>query len=438
MKQMSVFALSILLFGTAAIADDWPQWMGPGRDGVWREDGVVRQVPADGLKVLWRTPVQGGYAGPAVADGRVFVPDYVRREGTVANNPGTRDELQGQERLVCLNAKSGSELWVHSYDRPYNISYGCGPRVTPAVDGDRVYHLGAEGDLKCLNVADGEVIWARQLTKDYKTETPYWGFSGHPLIDGDKLICLVGGADSVVVAFDKFTGAEIWSAVSASESGYCPPSIIEAGGVRQLIVWDPEKINSLNPETGDVYWTEPLKPDYAMSVTAPQKHGDYLYASGIGNAAKCLKLAQDRPAATLAWEGKGSTAVYCSNSTPLIVEDTIFGVSCRQGALRAVDLTSGDRLWENYQPITGGRRQGHGTAFLVRNDDVWYLFNEKGDLVLGRMDRDGFESLGTFHVLEPTGGAFGRDVVWTHPAFANRCLYARNDKEVVCVSLEAE
>lgn len=428
----------VVLWTTGSWADDWPQWMGPQRDGVYRETGVIETIPARGLPVLWRVPIHGGYAGPAVAQGRVYVTDYQRSTGEVRNDPSQRVELHGRERVLCLDARTGELLWKYEYDCPYHISYPAGPRATPTVAGGKVYTLGAEGHLHCFDAATGQVLWAKQLQQEYHTEAPIWGFCGHPLVDGQKLICLVGGQGSVVVAFDKDTGRELWKAVDAPEAGYCPPSIIKAAGVRQLIVWDPEKLNSLNPETGAVYWTQPLKPDYGMSIMAPRQAGKYLFASGIGKVGALYELRQDKPGVKVVWTGTAKTALYAANSTPHIDGNTIYGVDCDSGLLMAVDLTTGKRLWETAQPTTGERRGGHGTAFLVKHQNRYFLFSETGDLILARLTRNGYHELGRFHVLEPTGECFGRDVVWSHPAFAERACFARNDQELVCVSLAAK
>ena len=128
--------------------------------------------------------------------------------------------------------------------------------------------------------------------------------------------------------------------------------------------------------------------------------------------------------------------IYAANTTPVIDGDLMFGVCCRQGQLRGVDFASGKRLWETWQPVTASkRRASHGTAFLVRNGGRYFIFNEAGDLVLAKLDLQGCHEISRFHVLEPTGEAFGRNVVWSHPAFASKCMFARNDKEIVCVSL---
>src|SRR6185437_10576233 len=157
------------------------------------------------------------------------------------SNPYKRISQPGTERVLCLEETTGKILWTHAYDADYTMSYSAGPRATPVVEGDRVYTLGGEGDLICLDVHSGKPIWNRKLSTE-ATPTPVWGFSGHPLIDGDRLICLTSGQDpatgmGVITAFNKKTGAILWTALSAREPGYSPPQIIEAGGARQLIVW---------------------------------------------------------------------------------------------------------------------------------------------------------------------------------------------------------
>lgn len=432
------FAVGICFAALAGtvLAADWPQWMGPARDSVWREEGIVEQFPEGGPPVRWRVPVAGGYAGPSVANGRVFVPDFVRQEGEINNNPNNRNELKGTERILCFDAATGDPLWTHQYDEQYAISYASGPRVTPTVDGDRVYTLGAEGALFCLNVENGQPIWSKNLPSEYKMETPIWGFCGHPLVDGDLLYCLVGGRESVAVAFDKHTGEEVWHALSAREPGYCPPTMIQIDGQKQLLIWHAEALNGLDPATGEVYWTQPLAPKYGMAIAAPRLSGELLFASGIGPVSGVYKIGSSPANAELVWgDNNPRRGVYCSNSTPFIEGDTIYGVGVHNGELCAADLRTGKRLWETFQATTGDRRASSATAFIVRHDDRFFLFNDQGELISARMDREGFQELDRAPILEPTNEASGRSVVWTHPAFANRSMYIRNDKELRCVSL---
>src|SRR5262249_12627882 len=163
-------------------------------------------------------------------------------------------------------AADGKLLWKHEYECAYQISYPGGPRCTPAVHDGKVYALGAMGHLCCLDAATGRPAWSKDLMKGYATRPPTWGCCGHPLVDGRKLLCLVGGKGSVAVAFDKDRGQELWKALSAEKPGYSPPTLIEAGGRRQLLIWHSEALNSLDPETGAVYWSQPLAPQYGMSI----------------------------------------------------------------------------------------------------------------------------------------------------------------------------
>ena len=429
-------------------ADDWPQWQGPNRDGIWLEKGIIKSIPADGPPVLWRAPLGGGYSGPAVVGERLYVTDYMKSEGDLDNNPNSRSLLSGKERVLCFDTTTGKEIWTHEYDCPYSISYAAGPRCTPTVSDGRVYALGSEGNFLCLDASDGHLLWQKDFKKEYNAKTPIWGFCGHPLVFDDLVICVVGGEGSVAVAFDRKNGTERWRALTASEQGYCPPTLIQSAGVEQLLIWDADNLNSLEPATGRQLWSEPLKPMYGMSIMVPQLgrlHGkEVLFASGIGKVGALYALKNDSPAAEVVWRGEPKNAMYCANSTPFIKDNTIYGCDCHSGMLTAVDLESGDRLWETSEPTSRTDRPAkHGTAFLIRqptpNDPlrVW-LFSETGDLILARLTRDAYEELGRTHLLEPTNECFGRSVVWTHPAFANGCCFVRNDEELICVSLLAK
>ena len=428
-------------------ADDWPQWQGPNRDGIWHEEGILKSMPENGPPVLWRVPLGGGYSGPAVVGERLYVTDYIKSEGDLDNNPNNRSLLSGKERVLCFDTTTGKEAWTYEYDCPYSISYAAGPRCTPTVSDGRVYALGSEGNFLCLDASDGHLLWQKNFKEEYSAKTPIWGFCGHPLVLDDLVICVVGGEGSVAVAFDRVSGTERWRALTASEQGYCPPTLIQSAGVEQLLIWDADNLNSLEPATGRQLWSEPLKPMYGMSIMVPQLgelNGDQvLFASGIGKIGALYSLAKGSPGAEVVWRGGPKNAVYCANSTPFIEKNTIYGCDCNTGMLTAVDLESGDRLWETSVPTSDTDRPAkHGTAFLIRqpvpNDPsrVW-LFSETGDLILASLTRDAYEERGRMHVLEPTNECFGRSVVWTHPAFANGCCFVRNDKELVCVSLAA-
>lgn len=436
----------ILLTGTLATpstarGDDWPQWLGPQRDGVWRETGIVDRLPTNGLKARWRVPIGGGYSGPAVAQGRVYVLDrQLAKDTKNPQDPFNRSEIQGSERVLCLNEADGQLLWQHEYPCAYTVSYAAGPRVTPAVADGKVYSLGSEGNLLCLDAAKGTVVWSKEFKKDFSIKTPMWGFAGHPMVDGRKLICLAGGDGSVAVAYDKDTGRELWRALSAKEPGYAPPMIHEFGGKRQLIIWHPEAVNALDPETGKVLWTHPLTPSvrFGMTIPSPLKVGDLLFLTSFYNGSLMLRVGSEAPAVVWASQKvseKDTDGLHSVMATPLIEGGHIYS-PCSYGQFRCLKLETGERRWETFAP-TSGKSERWGHAFVIKQADRAFLFSEKGDLILARLSPEKYEEISRARLIDPVNRDPGRAVVWSHPAFANRSIYARNDQEIVCVSLAA-
>ncbi len=424
-------------------ADDWPQWLGPERDSVWRETGIVTSFPSGGPPVVWRTPIGSGYSGPAVAQGRVYVLDHhFAKPSDKPSDPFARSSIPGTEEILCLKEADGTVLWRHTYDCPYTVSYPAGPRTTPLVSGGKVFSLGAEGNLNCLDAATGSPVWSRDFKADYNLKTPMWGFAGNPLLDGNKLICLAGGSNSTVVALNKDTGQEVWRALSAKEPGYCSPVIFEAGGVRQLIVWDPESLDSLNPETGQVYWslksTQPIRA--GMTIPTPRKSGDLLFLTCFYNGSWMLRLDAAKPAAATVWQServseKNTDGLHCTLSTPFLQDGYIYGVGS-YGQLRCLKAETGERIWETFNATTpDGKEMRWANAFIVKNQDRFFLFDEKGDLIIARLTPKGYEEISRAHIIEPDNTDAGRQVVWSHPAFADRRIFARNDHEIICVDL---
>jgi outer membrane protein assembly factor BamB len=417
-------------------ADDWPQWLGPERDDVWRESGIMDRFPEGGPPRRWRMAIGPGYTGPAVAGGRVYVMDHLLAQGTkLPQNAFQAASLPGQERVLCLNEGDGQMVWKHAYDCPYKVSYGSGPRTTPLVKEGKVYTVGTMGDLHCLAVDDGKLLWSHDFKKDYGAKVPMWGFAAHPLIDGKKLICLVGGPGSAVVALDKDTGKEIWKALTCKELGYCPPMIYQAGSQRQLIVWHGEAVNGLDPDTGKVYWSQPMTTYMGMAISTPRKLGDLLFVTSTYNHSAMLRLDETHPAAKIAWLGDKKTSFDSVFGTPFLEDGYIYGTAA-DGEFRCVKMDSGQRVWSTFKP-NGGKKAQCGDVFIVKNGDRFFLFTDQGDLIIARLSPTGYDEISRAHLIDATGDAFGRPVVWSHPAFADRCIFVRNDKEIACFSLAA-
>ncbi len=448
MRKMLTASCAMALAMTAVAvvsADDWPQWRGPERLAVWQETGIVDELPEQ-LQVAWRTPLRAGYSGPAVADGRVFITDW-------AEDPDSRT-LDGTERALALDEATGEVLWTHAWQTSYrmlSVAYAVGPRATPTVDGDRVYVVGGTGRLFCLDVATGRVLWEKDYVAEYGTSVPTWGIVSAPLVDGERLITVVGGEpDALVVAFDKHTGEEIWRAIEVtSEMGYAQPIIYEAGGARQLIIWHPQALASLDPETGELYWEQPWEVGMGVTVATPVRSGDYLLVSQFFYGSLMVRLSQDRPAATHLWQGQARSelpdqtdTIHAMVTTPVIIGDYVYGVDS-YGELRGLDARTGRRLWMSPDMTAQAR---WSTAFLVQHEDRYFVNNDEGDLILARFTPQGYVELGRTRLIEPTGSSGTRTphgriearlINWSHPAYANGHIVHRNDRQIIRASLRA-
>jgi outer membrane protein assembly factor BamB len=442
MKMATKMFLGCLaLVSGAARADDWPQWMGPQRDGVWREKGVRTEFKDGDAKVLWRTPVKWGYAGPAVAGGRVYVPDFVDTDGDFDPRSQGGRPIEGVERILCLDAGTGKELWKHEHKVTYTISYPGGPRVTPTIHDGLLYFQGAMGHFWCLDAGSGEVKWKHDVCAKYNCRPPRWGYSSHPLVHGELVYAAAGGEGSLLVAFDRKTGAERWKALSGDEAGYCAPGVTEFAGVSQLLFWYPAAVASLNPATGELYWEIELEPQNAISRMAPRRLGDKLFVAGPG-AGALLKLDPAKPGAEVVWRPKPNNSVLPLNSDPHLRDGIIYGVDGESSAIVAASMATGERLWSDRSatlPKDAPERARHGSAFLVHHagHDQFWIMSETGDLVLATLKKSGYQELGRQHLLEPTNEAWKRKVLWSHPAFALQSVFARNDREIIRVDLSA-
>jgi outer membrane protein assembly factor BamB len=428
-----------ILCCTCASAEDWPEWRGKGRTGVWRDTGVLEAFPESGLKIKWRVPIHGGYAGPAVAGGRVFVTDF---------SPAAQAN-KGTERVLALDEKTGKVLWTRSWNVDYTglmQTSAIGPRATPTVDGDRVYTLGSKGMLHCLDVRTGEVIWKKDYVREYDTQVPTWGMTGAPLVDGNLLIALVGGARAAkVVAFDKLTGKEVWRALdSDTEPGYGQPFLVEYGETRQIIIWHPFGVASLDPKSGSVNWNHPFREILGQTLATPVLSRSLLFISSFHNGSMMMELDKTKPASQVLWKASKEAsevrteALHSGLATPVVDGDYIYGI-CSFGELRCLRARTGERVWET--PQVTGERGRWATAFIVRNGDRYFFNNDQGYLIIGRLSPQGYREISRTRLIEPTtnmGSRRGPVVNWSHPAYANRHIFARNDREILCASLENE
>ncbi|MGE3310839.1 MAG: PQQ-binding-like beta-propeller repeat protein [Limisphaerales bacterium] len=413
---------ALVLIGIlTASAEDWPQWRGPSRDGVWNETGIREEFPASGLPVSWRVPVGRGWSSPVISDGRVFVTD-VELVGTSA-----------KERVLAFDAGTGMTLWTHTYPVGYpDWAFGPdggGPRATPVVHRGRLFTVGAAGDLICLSASTGDVVWANSLTANYGTEA-FSGITASPLIEGGLLVLQTfAKPGAAVIALDWNSGREEWRALDDPFS-YSSPMVITAGGQRQVIVWTQAGVTSLDPRTGRTYWREQFHTPGDMAVATPVFHDNRLLVAGV-----MFQLDREKPTARVLWpESKAPTKRVISNtSTPLFRDGYVYSART-SGELVCLEAAAGNEVWRTNTVTALGN--GSSVHITPCGDGV-LLFTDQGNLIRARLTSDGYREISRAHLLEPTSPFGRKKCAWTPPAFANRCVFARNDVELVCVSLAA-
>lgn len=422
----------LLLSGLIAVdtpAEDWPQWRGAGRDGVWNETGIVEKFSSEILQPVWKAPVGSGFSGPTVAEGRVYLTDRVV-------------DPTEQERILCFEAATGKQIWSHSYACPYQVDYPLGPRASVSIDGGYAYALGTMGHAHCLEAATGKVIWQRDLKSEYHIDLPIWGIAASPLVYGDLVILHIGGVNGAcVVGLDKKTGTEKWRALDEPAS-YSAPVLVDQAGKKVLVCWTGRSLSGLDPSNGKVLWTVPFKPSrMVINVATPVVNKDRILVSSFYDGSLLVQLKQDKFEVEEIWRRQGKNenktdSLHSIISTPILDGDFIYGVDS-YGQLRCLNASNGDRIWENLTVVPNVR---WGNIHMVRNGDRYFLFSENGDLIIARLSPEGVTVISRARLIEPTTEMTQREapICWSHPAFANRCVYARSDKELICVDLSAK
>ncbi len=423
---------AVCLFAAAGplSADEWPQWRGPGRDGVWKETGILEEFSGPQIELRWRTPILSGYSGPTVADGRVFVTDRIR-------------EPDQAERVLCFDWQTGRQLWSRAYDCRYlKVGYTAGPRAAVTLDDGRAYVLGTMGHLHCLDAADGRVLWKKVPGREYDIRLPIWGIAAAPLVDGDSVIVQIGASGGAcLVALDKKTGAERWRALD-DKASYSAPIIIQQAGSRVLVCWTGDRVVGLDPASGKVHWQHPFTPKrMVINVPTPVVAGSRLFVSAFYDGSLMLRLDQDELRVQKVWRRRGASerdtdSLHAMISTPYLQGDYIYGTDS-YGQLRCLQADTGDRVWED---LTATSNVRWGNIHMVRNGRRIWMFNERGELIICTLSPKGFHEISRAKLIEPTRVQLNRrdGVCWSHPAYAYKHVFARNDHELVCASLAAE
>jgi outer membrane protein assembly factor BamB len=410
MPWMRVLGI-LLLCAAPAAAGDWPQWLGPTRDGVSPEKVAAWK---DAPPVLWRQPVGEGHSSPVVAAGRVYL--------------HTRVQDKNEEELTAFDAATGKRLWRMPYARAAFLNpFGNGPRATPAVADGRVYTYGITGILTCFDATTGKQVWQVDALKEFKAKHLLFGASCSPLIEGGRVLVNVGGPGAAVVAFDKDTGKVAWKSGDDGAS-YSSPIALGQGATRQVVFLTREDLVGLNPADGAAWWNYPFRDKLFESSTTPVRVGDLLLASSItlGSVGLRLETKDGKPMATQAWKNADLT---CYFSTPvavgtehvyLVTGTNPAGKKPPEASLQCIEARTGKVLWT--RPKVGR----YHAALLRTGDDKLLLVDDTSNLILLDPDPKEYRELARAKVCGET---------WAHPALANGRLYLRDGKELLCLRL---
>ena len=420
MKRFPLILL-LLIHGILTAAD-WPQWRGPNRDGVWTDSGIASSFPSGGLVPKWKAPIGFGYSSPILLNGMLYLSDLVA------------DKPIAHERMLCFNARSGKRIWMTQHDTSppdwfFSPAQLRGPGSTPLIHNGRIYGLSMFSVLQCLDARTGTVLWKRDLVVEY--QLPPSSLDASPLVDGKLLIVSMGGRpDAGVVAFDLLTGAEVWRSLAEAAS-WSSPVIVSAGGTRQLIVWMRQSVTSLNPTNGSVYWREPTvsggSPGFS-AVSTPVVKGDRLLVSGL-----MFQFDRDRPAAKVLWPDtpSGARRILSDTSTPLLVGDYVYSPRSG-GTFVCLEAGTGREVW---QTNTITRESRGACVHMIPNGSSLFLFTDQGNLIRARLSPAGYRELSRVHLIDPSSPLFENEFAWAAPAFANRNIFVRNDRELRCYSM---
>ena len=400
-------SLVALLAGSLLVvsAADWPQWMGPQRNGASPETGLLTTFPAGGPKVLWKVEGGEGMSGIAVAGGRAFT--LVQRG---------KDEL-----VLALDAATGKELWKKRTGPAWVEEQGDGPRSTPTVDGNFVYVQSATGPLLCLEAASGKVLWEHDILKEFSAKNISWAMSASPLIEGDLVLVIPGAKGAGVAAFHKTTGKVAWK-TGDDKAAYASPVAVTLDGKRQAIFFTATGLLAVEAKSGKELWRVPWHTGYDCNIATPLVIGDRLFVSS-GEKVGCalFTLSSDKP--SVAWESKGNRSVMINYWATAVAHDKhLYGVAGEYNSpmsLKCVDLASGKEQWN---------KERFGKASVTLADGQLWITTDAGDLVLVAASPKSYEEKARAKLMTPYKYA-------TMPTIADKKIYLRDQQNILCVDI---
>lgn len=405
----ALLAFSTLTLSASAAGSDWPQWRGPDRTDVSKETGLLKAWPAAGPKRVWLFENAGqGYSGPAIANGKYFT-------------LGTRD---GSEILLVLDANTGKELWTAKLGEILDNGWGDGPRGTPTVDGDRVYALSGPGELVCLKVADGKILWKASM-KDLGGKRPNWGYTESVLVNGPHVLCTPGGAQGTVAALDKLTGKVVWQSKELTEAAHYS-SIVPAtiNGQAQLVQRNEKTVFGLAPKDGKLLWQTTFPGRTAVIPTPIIRGNDVYVTAGYGAGSKLVRIGADNKV-TEVYENK---VMKNHHGGVVLIGDHVYGHNDNGWVCQ--DFATGAEVWMN---------KSVGKGAVSSADGMLYCLDEKtGAVVLAAASPTGWKESGRFTLDPQSKIRSPKGHIWTHPVISHGKLYLRDQELVYCFDISGK
>jgi outer membrane protein assembly factor BamB len=396
---IATFALALPL-----AAADWPNWLGPNRNGSSPETGLLTIWPATGPKVLWKVAGGDGYSTVSVAQGRAI----------------TLVQHDGAQFVLALDAAKGTKLWETKIAAGYKNPYGDGPRATPSIEGKLVYVQSVSGPLVCLEVEKGEIVWSVDLLKEFGAKNLQWGLSASPFVDGDLVYALPSAKGAGVAAFNKTTGKLAWKTAD-DQAGYATPIAVTVAGQKQIIFFTAVGLLAVTADQGKELWRVPWKTEFDCNICTPLLIGnDQLFVTS-GEEVGCTLFKLSAAAPEVIWESKGKKSVMRSYWANSVIQDGyLYGLSGefdKRIDLNCVEVKTGKLMWS---------QQGFGKGTLTLADGHLFITTKKGDLVLVQATPKQYEEKARVALLGENR---------TSPTISDKRLYLRDRANIYCLDI---
>lgn len=388
---------------------DWPQILGPNRNGVSKETQLLDVWPTGGPKQVWKVKGGVGMSALTIQGGRVV----------------TLAQKDGNQAAIALDAATGATQWERVLAPEYRNPMGDGPRATPTIAGDRVFAFTGEGILVALNAADGKVLWTVDAVKELGGKVAEYGMASSPLVVDEQVIVAVGAPKACVAAFSAKGGKLVWSA-GEDPAGYSSPALLNVGGQRQIVVYTGASVLGLKPQTGGLLWRYPYETNYECNIATPiEIDGNVFISSGENHGAALLKLKAKADGFDVedVWTSQGTKSVLRNEwQTSVLLDGHLYGMDNVGGAgpithLTCIEAATGKRVWQ---------KQRFGKGNLIAADGKLIMSTMNGELVLAKATPKAYEEIGRAEVIGTTRQA---------PSLAGGLVYLRDDKEIVCLDL---